>query len=50
MTDALPPSRRPRRSKLLWGPITTIILEAAVVATLAMVGVGISSLMLWLVG
>jgi hypothetical protein len=49
MTDAQPVSRRPERSNL-WGAIVTLILETAVVATLAVVGLGISFLMLWLTG
>ncbi|MDH3260752.1 MAG: hypothetical protein OEM81_01540 [Acidimicrobiia bacterium] len=44
-----PVSKGPGRSNL-WGAITTLILEWAVVATLAVVGLGISLLMLWLTG
>ena len=44
-----PVSRGPGRSILL-GAISTVILEAVLVAGLAGVGLGISFLMLWLTG
>lgn len=44
-----PISRGPGRSNLL-GAISTVILEAVLTASLAVVGLGISFLMLWLTG
>jgi len=49
MSDLNPASTGRGRSNL-WGAITTLILEGAVVVTLAVVGLGISLLMLWLTG
>ena len=46
----LNPASTGRGRSTLWGVITTLILEGAVVATLAVVGLGISLLMLWLTG
>lgn len=49
MTGSNPVSRGPRRSNLR-GAVITLILEAAVVAALGVVGVGMSLLVLWLAG
>jgi hypothetical protein len=49
MTGSTPVSRGPGRSNLR-GAVITLILEAAVVATLGVVTVGMSLLALWLAG
>jgi hypothetical protein len=49
MTESDPVSRGPGRSNLR-GAVITLILEAAVVATLGFIGVGMSLLVLWLAG
>lgn len=49
MTNTQPVSQRPGRSNI-WGAIATLVLEAAVVAGLAGVGIGVSALFLWLAG
>ena len=49
MTARDPVAGRPGRS-ILWGALITLVLEAAVVATLAAIGLGFSFLMLWLAG
>jgi hypothetical protein len=49
MTKPLPASRHHERSNLR-GAIITLIIEAATVAMLAALGVGISFLMLWIAG
>ena len=49
MTDTNAVSRGPGRSNVK-GALITLILETALVAVLALVGIGISFLMLWLTG